>query len=567
MRLVEQAIFASSRSDGAAGYQVVAASPGLCEADARELAAWGPSHDSLLDPGPEAESLNFHPLPSGAYCVSRTVAVGWECHGGRQQVETHCLIVPREVLARFGNNPFALVHAVSWHALRDEGRDGTAEPRPSLRSGTCHPPRRLAPVAIPGGAAAVDQALLAFLAADPGPEDVAALVQAARGSVCLAVAAGHRSAPLMAGLLNCLPPECRLEFSFSTGLKFSPRRPFRVVALSGDPAQRCWVAQYPNVAVLDVRGGASPQAMPLDGWAQLIQRSLGTGQIPLLAAELSKRRFHLTLDDLPALGLQLLEALDASELRVLLRSRRPPAVRRQVHAARSGVRPVQPCSRSRGVRSPTCPTTRRTARPASISTRRKSSNGWSTSTIWSMTPSPGSRGRWSSFGRRGPSWPMSWARRRWPSRGSSISATPCRSGSSVPRPTASAIPPRRSRRWTSSACCSARRRDLSARCPRRSASGIMEPSDALACAAGRRVMMNDCEGGSRCLRRVCLRRPGVCGNRSLTLWGTVCLAVEYPGPAPGKATADDQQGGKLRLENAALAVEWQVNDGRLLPWE
>ncbi len=157
--------------------------------------------------------------------------------------------------------------------------------------------------------------MLAFLAADPGPEDVAALVQAARGSVCLAVAAGHRSAPLMAGLLNCLPPECRLEFSFSTGLKFSPRRPFRVVALSGDPAQRCWVAQYPNVAVLDVRGGASPPAMPLDGWAQLIQRSLGTGQIPRLAAELSKRRFHLTIDDLPALGLQLLEALDGSELR------------------------------------------------------------------------------------------------------------------------------------------------------------------------------------------------------------------------------------------------------------
>jgi hypothetical protein len=47
----------------------------------------------------------------------------------------------------------------------------------------------------------------------------------------------------------------------------------------------------------------------------LIQRSLASGQIPLLAAELSKRRFHLTLDDLPALGLQLLEALDASKLR------------------------------------------------------------------------------------------------------------------------------------------------------------------------------------------------------------------------------------------------------------
>ncbi len=83
----EQAVFASSGN--AAGYQVVAASPGLCEADARELAVWGPSHDSLLDPSPEAESLNFHPLPSGAFCISRTVALGWDGQGGRQQIETH----------------------------------------------------------------------------------------------------------------------------------------------------------------------------------------------------------------------------------------------------------------------------------------------------------------------------------------------------------------------------------------------------------------------------------------------------------------------------------------------
>ena len=57
------------------------------------------------------------------------------------------------------------------------------------------PPAAALTVAIPGGAAAVDQALLAFLAADPGPDDVAALVQAARDAVCLAVAAGHRSRP------------------------------------------------------------------------------------------------------------------------------------------------------------------------------------------------------------------------------------------------------------------------------------------------------------------------------------------------------------------------------------
>ena len=118
---------------------------------------------------------------------------------------------------------------------------------------------------------------------------------------------------MIAGLFSCLPPECRLEFSFSTGLKFSPRRPFRIVALSGDPAERLWVASYPNVTVLDLDKDAARRSMPLDGWARLIERTLATGRIAFLAAQLSKRRFDLTLDDLPALGLQLLEDLDALE--------------------------------------------------------------------------------------------------------------------------------------------------------------------------------------------------------------------------------------------------------------
>ena len=150
---------------------------------------------------------------------------------------THCLIVPPEVLARFGNNPFAVIRAASEQGLwRNHDAPGP----------------RLEPLQLTGGAAAVDEALLGQLAVDPGPESMAALVQAAREAVCLAVAGACRPAQLMAGLFSCLPPECRLEFSFSTGLKFSPRRPFRIVALSGDPAERLWVGSYSNVTVLEL---------------------------------------------------------------------------------------------------------------------------------------------------------------------------------------------------------------------------------------------------------------------------------------------------------------------------
>jgi hypothetical protein len=126
------------------------------------------------------------------------------------------------------------------------------------------------------------------------------------------VTGGPPAAQLFAGLLSCLPPECRPEFSFSTGLKFSSRRPFRLVALSGDRAEQRWVARHNNVSVLDLADGAPLRSRPIDGWARLVGRVSALGKTAFLAAQLSKRRSELTLADLPALGLQLLEELDAA---------------------------------------------------------------------------------------------------------------------------------------------------------------------------------------------------------------------------------------------------------------
>jgi hypothetical protein len=294
MKPVEQAIFTSVETDRETGYRVVASSAGVCEADARELAVWEPSHDSMLDMDPDSESINFHPLPSGAYCISRTTSAGGDI-SGRQRAHTHCLIVPTEVLARFANHPLALARAISEHRLWQSPN----APCPPLK-----------PFALPGGATPVDQALLTQLAWDVGPHKMATLVQAVRDAVCLAIAGTSKPVPLIAGLFSCLPAECRLEFSFSTGLKFSPRRPFRIVALSDDPAEQLWVANYPNVTVLELEKSESPVSAPRDGWTRLIERALTLEHIPFLAAQISKRRFDLSLHDLPALGLQLLENLD-----------------------------------------------------------------------------------------------------------------------------------------------------------------------------------------------------------------------------------------------------------------
>ncbi len=297
---IEQAVFTSAVTDRAAGYQVVAASPGIAEADLRELAVWGPSHDALLVSAPGAASINFHALPSGAYCVSRTTPSGWEYSGrGGARVYTQSLIVPPPVLARFGNNPFAMVRAALAGGLirvYDEV------------------PQQLAPFRLPGRASAVDAGVLARLAAHPGPEWMSALIQAALRSTTLAIAGGPPAESLIAGMINCLPPGCRPSFSFSSGLKFSSRRPFRIVALSDDAEEQRRVERLYDVTMLRVSGKVPCERVPVDPWPRLIRRVLKLGRTSLLASELSKRHHNVDLDDLSALGLQLLEELDASAL-------------------------------------------------------------------------------------------------------------------------------------------------------------------------------------------------------------------------------------------------------------
>jgi hypothetical protein len=296
---IEQAIYTSAVTERGAGYQIVARSPGLQDEDARELAVWCPSHDSFLDWGPEAVSYNFHPLPSGAFAVSRTVPAGWEYSGrGGVRVYTHCLIVAPDVLLRFSNNPFAMLRA----ALAS----GTLDIRDPL-------PSRLEAISLAGGATAVDQNLLIELANRPGPKAMATFNQAARESVCLAVAGPLPPEKLIAGLFNCLPLTYRTEYSFSTGLKFSPRRQFRLVALPTDPAERRWLEHHNNVTALDLSNFTAPPS--LDGWSQFIDRMLSAGRSAFFSTQLSKRRFNLAPEDLPVLGLQLLEDLDATELK------------------------------------------------------------------------------------------------------------------------------------------------------------------------------------------------------------------------------------------------------------
>ncbi len=294
---IEQAVFTSAVTDRAAGYQVVATSPGVSEEDVRELAIWGPSHGALLDGGPGAVSINFHPLPSGAHCVSRTVPSGWEYSGRGARIYTQCLIVPPEVLSRLANNPFAVIKAALAAGL--------------IRVYDEVPPR-LEPFRLAGRASMVDTSLLSELAANLGEKWMATLIQAALNSHTLALVGGPPPEHVVAGIFNCLPPRCRTEFSFSTGLRFSSRRPFRIVALSKDPEELHRVQRLYDVVVLDLSGDPPQRFAPLDSWARLVQRVIRCKCNEVFTSALSQRHSDVTREDLPVLGLQLLEEMDAS---------------------------------------------------------------------------------------------------------------------------------------------------------------------------------------------------------------------------------------------------------------
>ncbi len=311
MELIEQAVFTSAETARTAGYQVVAASPGIAEADLRELAVWGPSHGSLLDPSPHATSLNFHPLPSGAFCVSRTVPAGSEYSArGGPRIYTQCLVVPPRVLQRFANNPFALLRAATAAGL--------------IRLYPTVPPR-LEAFRLSGGAATLDTALLSGLASHLSPTWIATLVQAALHQERLALVGGTLAEQVIAGLLNCFPPSWRTRLWFSTGLKPCSLRPFRVFALGNDAQEQRRVQRTAGTLVLNLAHAPPSQWAPTDPWPRLIYHVLENRQTSLFAERLAHTEAVETPEHLSRLAYALMGELStaSSATRPRLRVVRP----------------------------------------------------------------------------------------------------------------------------------------------------------------------------------------------------------------------------------------------------
>lgn len=298
MVVIEQAIFTSAQTARCDGYQLVAQSAGLSLPDQRQLTAWGPSHDSLVESGEEAASMNFLRLASGNYCVSRTTPAGHEYSArGGKNVYTQFLVITADDFARFGNHPFAVLNAAF--------AQGVLRPYETL-------PDRLEPICLSGRAAAVETAEVERLAADLGVAWLGAIIEAALAGESLVLLGAAAKPRLLAGLLYCLPPECRGEFSFSTGLKQSARRPYRIACLGPDPEMARRLARRQGPLALDL-ACKPPQLADLRGWAAFISACLAAGRVEFLARQLATPRPGVAPADLPALAEQLRQEMDLAD--------------------------------------------------------------------------------------------------------------------------------------------------------------------------------------------------------------------------------------------------------------
>ncbi|MFO0888383.1 MAG: hypothetical protein U0790_04455 [Isosphaeraceae bacterium] len=209
---VEQAIFTSLPRRGREGYHLVGRSSSIEEVDARAITRWCPSHGGLLLDAHNRASVNFHPLPSGRFALSRSCEGPPEYSGrGGCQVYTHILILDDRALQAAGGQPFdiyrnALALGYLFHQF--------------------NPPRSLEPLELPTFHVRRDRRSWGGLARDLGLPPIEPWRERLMAGRIARIGYDGDRALLAECLIGSLPPEAVRRVSFASSLQPSVVRPF-----------------------------------------------------------------------------------------------------------------------------------------------------------------------------------------------------------------------------------------------------------------------------------------------------------------------------------------------------
>jgi GTPase-associated protein 1, N-terminal domain type 2 len=270
--LVQQAIFSCGRRRQREGIHLVSRSAGLTRSDAQLLIPWLPWCDALSPADHPATGTCCVPLSDQSTCISRSMRLAerreGQPRGEHDPVEllTHCLVVPREVTARFADNPFALIQAIgaAGYLLTHQPAGG-----------------KLHPIRLAGRAAPLDPIVVGNLTRRLGPRGLAGLVHQAVHSERL-ILAGADGEEVAAGLLSLLPLEVRGRFSLSVNLRPALRRPLRLVAVPELNLQIERFARQCRYDLLEIER-LSEIEFHDDPWATAVERALEESDFAQLA--------------------------------------------------------------------------------------------------------------------------------------------------------------------------------------------------------------------------------------------------------------------------------------------
>ena len=220
--------------------EYLAISRGIDPMDLSEIRIWSAGNGELLSASPAAFSWNFHPLPSGYFCLSRTSHLEILFpQATSDEVFTHGILIPPQMLKDYANNAVTLFHHLEklglWRAGLEVTRQLWSQEIPNRPKNEHFPNAEILPVlktlSMDGGAEPVRLNSLNAFVRMTGIRRFASILDQILGNFTTILTGNSQPEMLLEALLDVLPIGCRTDFSFSAGLKFSQKRLFRIVFL------------------------------------------------------------------------------------------------------------------------------------------------------------------------------------------------------------------------------------------------------------------------------------------------------------------------------------------------
>lgn len=240
-------------------HEFLAVSRGIEKMDLSEIRQWSAERDELLSSAPLAHSWNFHPLPTGKFCLSRTSRLALLFpHENSGKVFTHGILVPPELLKDYSNNAVTLLRHLEKQGLWRAGIEVTRQLQemgsPDHLKDENFPHAEILPVLrtlmMDGGSEAVRLEALNAFARTTGIRRFSSILDQILGNFTTILTGTAVPEMLLEALLDVLPVGCRPEFSFSTGLKFSSKRLFRIICIGSASHEQERIRHHFNLPMI-----------------------------------------------------------------------------------------------------------------------------------------------------------------------------------------------------------------------------------------------------------------------------------------------------------------------------